>query len=103
MNDIIVRNTKLEDLNVIQNLNNQLFKLEKENYDSTLVQDWPLSEDGKQYFEDQLINYYVIIAIKDEAIVGYLAGSINEKGHMKKCNMAKLIIFLLIISIEALA
>lgn len=72
MNDIIVRKAKLEDLNVIQNLNNQLFKLEKENYDSTLVQDWPLSEDGKQYFEDLIINHYVIVAIKDEAIVGYL-------------------------------
>lgn len=84
VNDIIVRKAKLEDLNVIQNLNNQLFKLEKENYDSTLVQDWPLSEDGKQYFEDLIINHYVIVAIKDETIVGYLAGSINEKGSYEE-------------------
>ena len=84
MNDIIIREAQLEDLNIIQNLNNELFKLEKENYDSTLVQDWPLSEDGKQYFEDLIINHYVIVAIKDDNIVGYLAGSINEKGSYEE-------------------
>ena len=36
----------------IQKLNNDLFKLEKENYDPTLVIDWPLSTEGKEYFED---------------------------------------------------
>lgn len=84
MNDIIIRKAQLEDLNIIQNLNNELFKLEKENYDSTLVRDWPLSEDGKQYFEDLIINHYVIVAIKDDKIVGYLAGSINEKGSYEE-------------------
>lgn len=81
---INIRTAKLEDLKIIQSLNNQLFKLEKENYDSTLVQDWPLSEDGRQYFEDLIINHYVIVAIKDETIVGYLAGSINEKGSYEE-------------------
>ena len=84
VNDIIIREAQLEDLNIIQNLNNELFKLEKENYDSTLVRDWPLSEDGKQYFEDLIINHYVIVAIKDDKIVGYLAGSINEKGSYEE-------------------
>lgn len=84
VNDIIIRKAQLEDLNIIQNLNNELFKLEKENYDSTLVRDWPLSEDGKQYFEDLIINHYVIVAIKDDKIVGYLAGSINEKGSYEE-------------------
>lgn len=84
MNDIIIRKAQLEDLNIIQNLNNELFKLEKEKYDSTLVQDWPLSEVGKQYFEDLIINHYVIVAEKDDKIVGYLAGSINEKGSYEE-------------------
>lgn len=84
VNEIFIRKAQLEDLNIIQNLNNELFKLEKENYDSTLVQDWPLSEDGKQYFEDLIINHYVIVAIKDDKIVGYLAGSINEKGSYEE-------------------
>ena len=84
VNEIFIRKAQLEDLNIIQNLNNELFKLEKENYDSTLVQNWPLSEDGKHYFEDLIINHYVIVAIKNETIVGYLAGSINEKGSYEE-------------------
>ena len=84
VNEIFIRKAQLEDLNIIQNLNNELFKLEKENYDSTLVRDWSLSEDGKQYFEDLIINNYVIVAIKDDKIVGYLAGSINEKGSYEE-------------------
>lgn len=42
----------MEDVSYIQNLNNELFKLEKENYDTTLVLNWALTEDGKEYFED---------------------------------------------------
>lgn len=77
--------------------------MEKENYDSTLVQNWPLSEDGKQYFEDLIINHYVVVATKDDKIVGYLAGSINEKGSYEEIQYGEIIICLLIISIEALA
>lgn len=84
MNEFFIRKAQLEDLNIIQNLNNELFKLEKENYDSTLVQNWPLSEDGKQYFEDLIINHYVVVATKYDKIVGYLAGSINEKGSYEE-------------------
>ena len=47
MRDVIIRQATLKDLKSIQNLNYELFKLEKENYDSTLIVDWPLSEEGK--------------------------------------------------------
>ena len=80
MKDVIIRQATLKDLKSIQNLNYELFKLEKENYDPTLIVDWPLSEEGKNYFEDLIKNEYVIIAMKDEKIIGYLAGTINEKG-----------------------
>ena len=80
MSDIIIRKATLEDLHTIQELNNSLFELEKANYDSTLVKDWPLSEEGKEYFFDLIKNHYVIVAILDNNIVGYLAGSIEEKG-----------------------
>ena len=80
MNNVIIRKATLEDLSIIQELNNSLFKLEKENYDSTLVKDWPLSEEGKEYFSDLINNHYVIVAILDNVIIGYLAGSIEEKG-----------------------
>lgn len=84
MEKIEIRKALLDDLEIVRSLNNELFKLEKEKYDSTLVQDWPLSEVGKQYFEDLIINHYVIVAEKDDKIVGYLAGSINEKGSYEE-------------------
>ena len=84
MNDILVRTANLEDLNIIQNLNNELFKLEKENYDFTLISDWPLTEAGKLYFEDLILNHFVVVAILNDEVVGYLAGSINDKGSYEE-------------------
>jgi len=84
MNDITIRKATIEDLSDIQNLNNMLFKLEKENYDTTLVENWPLTQDGKEYFLDLIKNEYVIVAILNDTIVGYLAGSINEKGSYEE-------------------
>lgn len=80
MKDIVIRQATLNDLQSIQNLNYELFKSEKENFDSTLIVDWPLSEEGKNYFEELINNEYVIIALNGENVTGYLAGSINEKG-----------------------
>ena len=80
MNNTIIRKASIEDLDAIQNLNNSLFELEKNNYDSTLVKDWPLSEEGKEYFIDLIENHYTIVAIFDDNIIGYLAGTIEEKG-----------------------
>ena len=80
MNKAIIRKATLEDLSIIQKFNNSLFKLEKESYDSTLVENWSISEEGKAYFSDLITNHYVIVAILDNNIVGYLAGSIEEKG-----------------------
>lgn len=80
MDDLIIRKAHINDLEYIQELNNELFKLEKENYDPTLVSNWPLTEEGKKYFEDLINNHYVVVATINDEIVGYLAGSINEKG-----------------------
>lgn len=74
-----IRRANLNDLDIICELNNQLFKLEKENYDSTLVDNWPLTNEGKEYFEDLIKNHYVIVALLNDKIVGYLAGTIEEK------------------------
>lgn len=80
MNDLTIRIAHINDLEYIQELNNELFKLEKENYDPTLVSNWPLTEEGKKYFEDLINNHYVVVATINGEIVGYLAGSVNEKG-----------------------
>ena len=90
MEGIIIRNASLADLDSIRELNNELFKLEKENYDSTLVENWPLTDDGKEYFEDLINNHYVIVAIIDQKIVGYLAGTINEQGSYEEIQYGEL-------------
>ena len=84
MNEIKIRRATIEDLEIIRNLNNNLFELEKENYDSTLIKDWPLTDEGKEYFLDLINNHYVIVAEIANEIVGYLAGSINEKGSYEE-------------------
>ena len=84
MDNVIIRKATIEDLSIIQNLNNNLFSLEKENYDPTLVLNWPLTEEGKKYFKNLILNNYVIVALLNEEIVGYLAGSIEEKGSYEE-------------------
>ena len=79
MNNIHIRQATLADTATIQKLNHELFKLEKESFDTTLITDWPLSQDGKKYFEQLISNEYVIVAIENHTIIGYLAGSISEK------------------------
>ena len=79
MEDLVIRQATLDDLKIIQNLNFELFKLEKENFDSTLIVEWPLTKEGKNYFEDLIKNEFVIVAIVNEKIIGYLAGTICEK------------------------
>ena len=90
MEEIIIRRARSEDLNIIQELNNDLFKLEKANYDSTLIENWPLSKDGEYYFTDLINNHYVIVALLNDEIVGYLAGSINEKGSYEEIQYGEL-------------
>ena len=77
--NIIIRRATINDVNYIQNLNNELFKLEKEKYDTTLVLNWPLTQEGKEYFEELINNQYVIVVAIENNIIGYLAGSINKK------------------------
>lgn len=45
---------------------------------------WALTEEGKDYFEDLIKNQYVIVATLEDKIIGYLAGSINEKGSYEE-------------------
>ena len=80
MENLIIRRATLKDLVIVQKLNNELFDLELKNYDTTLVKDWAISNEGKEYFEDLIKNHFVVVALLENQIVGYLAGTINEKG-----------------------
>ena len=79
MEKVIIRKANLDDLVSIQNLNNNLFDLEFNNFDDTLKTGWPLEKEGEEYFEDMIKNEIVFVAQIEEKIVGYLAGSICEQ------------------------
>ena len=90
MKSIEIRKANLQDLSSIQELNNKLFELEYENFDDTLKVGWPFEEDGKEYFENMINNEIVFVAIAEEKIVGYLAGSICEQISYIKETFAEL-------------
>ena len=47
---MFIRKAEIKDLERIQELNNQLFDLEIENFDEYLIKNWPLSTEGRNYF-----------------------------------------------------
>lgn len=79
MENIIIRKANIDDLYEIQKLNKELFELESNNYDSTLITDWPLTQEGKEYFENAIRNDIVLVASVDQKIVGYLVGTLNSQ------------------------
>lgn len=84
MDEIIIKKIDINYLKNIQELNYELFKLEKNNYDITLIENWPLTDEGKEYFENLINNCYVIGAFINDKIIGYLAGTINDKGSWEE-------------------
>ena len=79
MDNISIRKANMADLFEIQKLNKDLFELEYNNFDSTLIEDWPLTQEGKEYFENAIKNDIVLVACVDGKIVGYLAGTLNSQ------------------------
>lgn len=77
--NIDIRRANLDDLKSVQDLNNELFEFEKENFDDDLKLGWPYEEVGELYFKRAIINGSVYVAVIDNNIVGYLAGTIDRK------------------------
>ena len=55
-----------------------MFELELANFDKYLIKGWPLSSDGKTYFENAIKESFVIVAEIDDKVVGYLLGEENN-------------------------
>ena len=78
MKDLVIRKAKLEEVEIIQNLNNDLINYEmKEGFDN-YVKDCALSNESRKYFLDLIKNQFVVVAEVEGEIVGYLAGSIYK-------------------------
>ena len=90
MENIIIRKANIEDLYEIQKLNKELFELESKNFDLTLIADWPLTQEGKKYFENAIKNDIVLVACVEQKIVGYLAGTINSQFSYNNIMQAEL-------------
>lgn len=69
-----IRRAELKDLKRVQELNNELFELEIQNFDKFLTKEWPLLEGGRTYFENAITNGFVIVAEINNEVVGYLLG-----------------------------
>ncbi len=81
--DIKIKKANMEDFQKVQELNHKLFELEYEFYDSSLNVGWTYEKEGNNYFKNMIENEIVFLAIIDDEIVGYLAGSICEMSYTK--------------------
>lgn len=76
---IIIKKAILEDLKGVQKLNYKLFELEYNNFDPDLNMEWTFSKIGEEYFKSLIEDGTVWVAIDDNKVIGYLAGSIDWK------------------------
>lgn len=88
--NVIIKRATIENLEDIQKLNNNLFELEYKNFDPSLKVGWPFEDEGTEYFKDMLNNEVVYIAVIDNKIIGYLAGSINVESSYVTKTLAEL-------------
>ena len=77
-NEITIKKATIDNLEDIRQLNNDLFEYELTHFDDTLIENWPLTKKGKDYFEDLILNHFVFIACCNNEIVGYIAGIIQK-------------------------
>lgn len=83
--NIVIKKADISNLKDIQSLNHKLFELEYNNFDPALNVEWTYEEEGTRYFENMINNEIVYIAIDDDKIIGYLAGSVNiENSYVTK-------------------
>ena len=75
---MLIRKAELKDLQRIQELNNELFELELANFDKHLIKNWPLSKEGREYFENAINESFVVVAEIDGKVVGYLLGEESD-------------------------
>ncbi|MBT6690213.1 GNAT family N-acetyltransferase [archaeon] len=81
-----IRKATMKDLKKIQELNLELFKKEKKEYDSLLDLDWVLGKDGIEYYKNRISkdNSCVLVSIVDGKIVGYLCGELGKTGAYRR-------------------
>ena len=81
MNKINIREAKIKDLSFILKLNKKLFVKEYNEFDDSLNLDWTYSKRGQEYFSERIKynNGKVLVVEKENTIIGYLCGGIQEQ------------------------
>lgn len=87
---IVIRKATQEDLKAIQELNYKLFELEYNNFDPDLNMNWTFSQTGENYFKKSIENATVWVAVSDNKVIGYLAGSIEKMPAYTTKSLAEL-------------
>ncbi|MFA5992561.1 MAG: GNAT family N-acetyltransferase [Candidatus Pacearchaeota archaeon] len=90
--DIKIRVAALKDLGDIQNLNYQLCKKEKEDYDSNINEYYSKSKKSTRYFRQKIVggNNFAFVAVDGERIVGYLVGGlVKPDDYLKLCRLVE--------------
>lgn len=87
---IAIRKATQEDLKAIQELNYKLFELEYNNFDPALNMNWTFSQTGENYFKKSIENATVWVAVYNNKVIGYLAGSIEKTPAYTTKSLAEL-------------
>lgn len=76
--EITIKPATLENLEDIIKLNHLLCQKEYDEFSNVVNLDFPLSEEGRNYFKERIKNHYALIAIYNGRIIAYLVGAIIE-------------------------
>ena len=91
MNKIYIRKATLDDINDIVKLNKILFDLEyNNNFDDTLDTNWPMSNEGIDYYKEAIINDITLVALNDSTVVWYLIWTLNTELSYNTIKQAEL-------------
>lgn len=90
--DITIRRAKESDVAAIQEFGSKLLNFERENFDSSLDENWAFSNEAKAKYLNAIKNRYVTIAEIDGQLVGFLIGNIitptdNDARQIKQANL----------------
>ena len=83
-----IRQARVDDVETLQNLNNEVF-LDNKKYDDDIIEDWATSNKGRNYFTKLLSdkNSLCLIAENEGKPVGYIACSVKNLDYRKSKNL----------------
>jgi ribosomal protein S18 acetylase RimI-like enzyme len=80
-----IRRATQEDLDIIQKLNQKLCKRENHEFDATVKQNFPLTEDDLEYIKKSIKGdgKLCLVVEDDNTLIGYLIASIEPAGSYR--------------------